>query len=82
MECPTPSSTEYEVPNLDDSTIEDLTVRASRYLAATGGYEKIEFLDAGGSAAVFRVVRAEEDCALQAFNPELLAGSRGAAERR
>lgn len=70
------------MPALDKSIVEDLKARASRFLTATGGFETLEFLDAGGSAAVYRVVRNGKPSALKAFNPQFFAGSCGDAERR
>lgn len=70
------------MPDLESSIVDDLTARARRFLAATGGYEKLEFLAAGGSAAVYRVVRGGMPRALKAFNPQFFSGSSGDAERR
>lgn len=70
------------MPQLERSIIDDLTARAERFLVATGGYDELKFLDAGGSAAVYRLVRGGKTYALKAFNPTLLAGPSGDAERR
>lgn len=70
------------MPDLDRSIIDDLKTRAIRYLDATGGYEELEFLAAGGSAAIYRVVRSGKPSVLKAFNPQFFAGSSGDAERR
>lgn len=70
------------MPDLDDSIVQDLKMRAEHFLGTVGGYEKLEFLSAGGSAAVFKVFRNSKLSALKAFNPELFSGSRGDAERR
>ena len=70
------------MPQLERAIIDDLTARTNRFLAATGGYDDLGFLDAGGSAAVYRVVRGGNVHALKAFNPVLLAGPSGDAERR
>lgn len=70
------------MPALSESVIEDLTARTNRFLSATGGFEALEFLDAGGSAAVFRVVRDGKPSALKVFNPQFFTGISGNAERR
>lgn len=70
------------MPGLDSQTIEDLTERAKRFLDQSGGYEDISFIDAGGSAAVFRVIRKGRTSALKVFDPKFFSGSRGASERR
>ncbi|MCD0492016.1 protein kinase [Chromobacterium violaceum] len=70
------------MPALSRSIIEDLTARASRFLTSTGGFETLEFLDAGGSAAVYRAVRNGKPSALKVFNPQFFDGVGGDAERR
>lgn len=70
------------MPALAASTIDDLTERAQRFLTATGGFDELTFLDAGGSAAVFRVRRGGDVRALKAFDPELFRGPGAAADRR
>lgn len=69
------------MPDLASEIIDDLTTRACRFLTATGGYERLDFLAAGGSAAVFRVVRNGKPSALKAFNPHFFSGAGGDAER-
>lgn len=69
------------MPDLANEIIEDLTARTSRFLTATGGYEHLDFLAAGGSAAVYRVVRNGKLTAVKAFNPDFFAGTGGDAER-
>ncbi|MHB8354399.1 MAG: protein kinase domain-containing protein [Burkholderiales bacterium] len=69
------------MPDLANEIIEDLTARTSRFLTATGGYEHLDFLAAGGSAAVYRVVRNGKLTAFKAFNPDFFAGTGGDAER-
>lgn len=70
------------MPKLDQSVINDLTARLRRFLEATGGFEDIKYLDAGGSAAVFRVTRAGEQRAIKVFDPELFCGPAAAPTRR
>ena len=69
------------MPDLASEIIEDLTTRVRRFLNATGGYEHLDFLAAGGSAAVYRVVRNGNSSALKAFNPRFFSGAGGDAER-
>jgi serine/threonine-protein kinase len=70
------------MPALELKTIEDLAERLKRYLTSTGGFDEVEYLDAGGSAAVFRVRRGGHVRAVKAFDPGLLSGPGAAAERR
>ncbi|CQR37106.1 conserved hypothetical protein [Thiomonas arsenitoxydans] len=70
------------MPTLDQTIVQDLTARLTRFLQATGGYDELKFLDAGGSAAVFRVQRGQDVRAVKAFDPALFHGPGGAAERR
>lgn len=70
------------MPDLADAIIEELTARAKQFLAATGEYESLEFLAAGGSAAVYRLVRNGKLSALKVFNPQFFSGPGGDAERR
>lgn len=69
------------MPDLESEIIQDLTTRVGRFLNATGGYEHLDFLAAGGSAAVYRVVRNGKSSALKAFNPRFFSGTGGDAER-
>lgn len=69
------------MPDLAEDVIEDLTARTCRFLEANGGYENIDFLAAGGSAAVYRVARNGKVTAFKAFNPGFFAGTGGDAER-
>lgn len=70
------------MPTLDKKTVDDLAERLSRFLVATGGFDDLDFLDAGGSAAVFRVRRGAEVRAVKGFDPALFSGPGGAADRR
>ena len=69
------------MPDLASEIIEELTTRTRRFLTETGGYEHLEFLAAGGSAAVYRVVRNGKSSALKAFNPYFFSGASSSAER-
>ncbi len=70
------------MPALDQSIIDDLTLRLKRFLDSTGGYDDLEYLDAGGSAAVFRVRRGKDVRAIKGFDPALFDGKGATAERR
>lgn len=70
------------MPALEQSVIDDLEERLTRYLTCLGGYGAPKFLSAGGSAAVFRVEGTVGIRAFKAFVPALLSGAGGAAERR
>lgn len=69
------------MPDLASEIIDDLTIRARQFLDDTGGYEDLKFLAAGGSAAVYRVVRNGNSTALKAFDPHFFAGAGCDAER-
>lgn len=70
------------MPDLASEIVADLKARALQFLDAEGGCEHLEFLAAGGSAAVFRMVRDGVSSALKAFDPRFFSGSGGDAERR
>lgn len=70
------------MPALDARVIEDLTDRAREFLSESGEVSEISFLDAGGSAAVFRVTRGDCVQAVKVFDPALFQGPRAADNRR
>ncbi|MFM0347266.1 protein kinase domain-containing protein [Paraburkholderia sp. RL17-347-BIC-D] len=71
------------MPALDQEVIDDLQARLTSFLdKKSGDYSAPEFVDAGGSAAVFKVTCNGEPRALKAFDPKFLSGPSGAAERR
>ena len=70
------------MPALVQSVIDDLEGRLKRYLDSLEGYGAPKFLNAGGSAAVFRVEGVSGVRAFKAFDPAFLNGASGAAERR
>lgn len=67
---------------LEQTVIDDLSERLTRYLIELGGYAPPVFLDAGGSAAVFKVESDKGTRAFKGFSPDLFSGPGGAAERR
>lgn len=70
------------MPALEQKLIDDLKERLVRYLESSGGYDSIDFIDAGGSAAIFKVVRSGEVRAVKIFNPDLFSGASAAASKR
>ena len=70
------------MPALEKKLIEDLKVRLVKHLESTGGYESIDFIDAGGSAAIFKIQRSDGLRAVKIFNPELFSGTAAAASKR
>lgn len=70
------------MPALDDNVIRDVTERLKKYLDATGGYNSVDFIDAGGSAAVFKVNRNGDIRAIKIFDPKFFVGNDNLAEKR
>ncbi|WAR43338.1 protein kinase domain-containing protein [Methylomonas rapida] len=70
------------MPALDQIVVDDLSERLKTFLKSLGGYGEPQFLNSGGSAAVFEVECEMGLRAFKAFNPQFLNGPGGAAERR
>ncbi|MCS1421639.1 protein kinase domain-containing protein [Citrobacter portucalensis] len=70
------------MPALDDNVIRDVEERLKKYLVATGGYNSVDFIDAGGSAAVFKVNRNDDIRAIKIFDPKFFVGNDNLAEKR
>ena len=70
------------MPALDAAVIADLTTRLQRRLQALGLGTPPTFVNAGGSAAVFKVETASGTRAFKVFDPRFLQGESGPAERR
>lgn len=70
------------MPAIDEETINDLEKRLVKHLELTGGYESIKYIDAGGSAAIFKVQKIDGLRAIKIFNPELFCGTHAAASKR
>ncbi|MFY3456321.1 protein kinase domain-containing protein [Achromobacter xylosoxidans] len=70
------------MPALDGELVQDLERRLKSYLESSGGFEELEFLDAGGSAAVYMVRRADSRRAVKVFDPALFSGTSAAASKR
>lgn len=61
------------MPALSQIVIDDITVRLRKYIENLEGYGEPIFLDAGGSAAVFRVDSMDGPRAVKAFDPSLMS---------
>lgn len=70
------------MPAIDEETINDLEKRLVKHLELTGGYESIKYIDAGGSAAIFKVQKIDGLRAIKIFNPVLFCGTHAAASKR
>ena len=70
------------MPALDPAVIKDLRKRLGKRLAVLGVSAPPVFVNAGGSAAVFRVETAEGSRAFKVFDPKFLKGDAGPAERK
>jgi serine/threonine protein kinase len=70
------------MPALEQEIIDDLTKRLERYLLPQGGASRPDFINAGGSAAVYRVSINGVSRAVKAFNPQLFEGVVGDASRK
>ncbi|MGO8700013.1 MAG: protein kinase domain-containing protein [Limisphaerales bacterium] len=71
------------MPALDQSVIADLTGRLVKRLGILGiGDPPPKFINAGASAAVFRVETAKGPRAFKVFDPKFLEGDGGPAERK
>lgn len=70
------------MPAIDQTVIDDVTIRLKKYLNDSGGYDSVEFLDAGGSAAVFKVQRKGVFRAIKIFDPKFFSGKENLAEKR
>lgn len=69
------------MPALEQKLIDDLKGRLINYLESSGGYESVDFVDAGGSAAIFKVLRSSEVRAIKIFNPDLFSGASAASSK-
>lgn len=70
------------MPALDDKVINDLKARLCSYLKKQGDYGEPEYLNAGGSAAVFKVEFENFFRVFKVFDHELFSRASGEAERR
>jgi serine/threonine-protein kinase len=70
------------MPNLTDQTINDLKNRLLNYLADLKIASTPLFLDAGGSAAIFKVETSEGSRAYKVFDPQFINNNENQAEKR
>lgn len=70
------------MPALERAVIDDLHTRLNEFLLKKGGYGTPQFLDAGGSAAVYKADLEGQPRAIKVFDPKFLNGPSGAAEKR
>ena len=70
------------MPALEAAIIGDLTNRLQKHLQGLGLGAPPVFLNAGGSAAVFKVETPEGPRAFKVFDPQFLVGESGPAEKR
>lgn len=69
------------MPDLSQYLIEDLTGRLTRFLSSKDRNGVVQFLDAGGSAAVFKVGEGDSARAFKVFDPRFVSNETGSAER-
>lgn len=70
------------MPDLSKETITDLTEKLTKFLADIGIEATPLFLDAGGSAAVFKVPTLEGTRAFKVFDPKFINNPSNLAEKR
>lgn len=68
------------MPDLSQSTIDDLNIRLEKILKSKNGYHTPTFLDAGGSAAVYRVETPNGTRAFKVFDPKFFSEEEGSKE--
>ncbi|MCO3721289.1 protein kinase [Pseudomonas aeruginosa] len=69
------------MPDLSPATVEDLTSRLQRFLAGKSGYGEVSFIDAGGSAAVYKVETPSGARAFKVFNPIFVSDEENSKEK-
>ncbi|ETK41188.1 MULTISPECIES: protein kinase domain-containing protein [Pseudomonas] len=69
------------MPDLSQEKIDELLVKLERYLEKSGVKWEINFLAAGGSAAVFRGVNGEDKRAFKVFDPRFISDEEGSKEQ-
>lgn len=70
------------MPALEQAVINDIAHRLQSYLKSLGGYGEPKYLNAGGSAAIYKVDGTEGSRVFKVFNPSFFNGPGGEAERR
>lgn len=69
------------MPDLPQEKIDELQVTLKRYLEKSGLEWEVDFLAAGGSAAVFRGVNGEKKRAFKVFDPRFISDEEGSKEQ-
>jgi serine/threonine-protein kinase len=69
------------MPDLSQEKIDELQVTLKRYLEKSGVEWEVDFLAAGGSAAVFRGINGEEKRAFKVFDPRFISAEEGSKEQ-
>jgi serine/threonine-protein kinase len=72
---------EQGMPDLSQALIVDLTQRLEKFLATKAGYGRPIFINAGGSAAVFKVQAPQGYRAFKVFDPKFINDEIGSKER-
>lgn len=70
------------MPALDQAVINGMERLLREFLKGLDGYGEPEYLDSGGSAAVYKVPMGESFRVFKVFNPKFFEGPGGEAERR
>lgn len=70
------------MPDLSAEMIEDLTGRLSKFLSTKQGYSGIEFINAGGSAAVYKVGTPYGVRAFKVFDPKFVNDEESSKEKQ
>lgn len=69
------------MPDLSQEKIDELQVTLERYLEKSGLGWELNFLAAGGSAAVFRGINGEDKRAFKVFDPRFISDEEGSKEQ-
>jgi serine/threonine-protein kinase len=67
---------------MQDEVLKDIEARLRRYLKKEPGYGEPEYVNSGGSAAIYKVQSEHGTRAIKVYNPTFLAGDGAASERR
>lgn len=70
------------MPGMPDEVLLDVEERLKRYLSAFPERGKPEFVNSGGSAAIYKVPTENSFLAIKVYNPAFLSGEGAASEKR
>ncbi|ODV26360.1 MAG: hypothetical protein ABT19_02985 [Rhodanobacter sp. SCN 68-63] len=70
------------MPEMLEGVRQDIEARLRRYLGLLGGYGDPEYVNSGGSAAIYKVPFGNELRAIKVYNPAFLTGDGAASEKR